>query len=56
MILSSVLIAVAVGFVQGFVGIATTAGLARPLAALSQQILKLNIHFWILDSGHEYLD
>jgi hypothetical protein len=34
MILSSVLVAVAVGFVQGFVGIATTVTLARPLAAL----------------------
>jgi len=34
MILSSVLITVAVGFVQGFVGIATTVTLARPFAAL----------------------
>jgi hypothetical protein len=34
MILSSVLIAIVVGFVQGFVGIATTVNLVRPLAAL----------------------
>lgn len=34
MILSSVFIAAAVGFIQGFVGIATTVKLARPLAVL----------------------
>lgn len=34
MILSSILIAITVGFVQGFVGIATTVTLARPFAAL----------------------